>query len=174
MKFLIEYTDTADQKILIYDIEYCSFDTEPTVREINFDVVINKLNLTAIDDDNKIVQVWGFCGYNEWIKSRYEAPERKKGTLKILDDLESGIGSFSINKEDVPMYVNVQTGWLCIGNPEKKGNAVEFINNCVAVIDDDKEFISLWLKPCPFPVLSRPRECHGGLLRRVFFLNNRK
>src|SRR6218665_2686783 len=77
MKFLIEYTDTADQKILIYDIEYCSFDTEPTVREINFDVVINKLNLTAIDDDNKIVQVWGFCGYNEWIKSRYEAPERR-------------------------------------------------------------------------------------------------
>lgn len=151
MKFLIEYTDTVEQKTLIYDIEEFSFDTEPTVQEINFDVVINKLNLTAVDDDNKIVQVWGFCGYNEWIKSSYEVPERKKGTLKVLDDLASGVGSFLINKENVPMYVNVQTGWVCIGNPEKKGNAVEFINNCVAVIDDDKEFVSLWLKPETLP-----------------------
>jgi hypothetical protein len=151
MKFLIEYTDTVEQKTLIYDIEECSFDTEPTVQEINFDVVINKLNLTVIDDDNRIVQVWGFCGYNEWIKSSYEVPERKKGILKVLDDLTAGVGSFSINKEDVPMYVNVQSGWVCIGNPEKKGNAVEFINNCVAVIDDDKEFVSLWLKPETLP-----------------------
>ena len=36
---------------------------------------------------------------------------------------------------------------------EKQGNAVEFINNCVAVIDDDKEFISLWLKPQSLPNL---------------------
>jgi uncharacterized protein YbdZ (MbtH family) len=151
MKFLIEYTDIVEQKTLIYDIEECSFDTEPTVQEINFDVVINKLNLTAIDDDNKIVQVWGFCGYNRWIKSSYEVPERKKGILKVLDDLTSGVGSFSINKEDVPIYVNVQSGWVCIGNPEKKGNAVEFINNCVAVIDNDKEFVSLWLKPERLP-----------------------
>jgi hypothetical protein len=151
MKFLVEYTDTIEQKTLIYDIEECSFDTEPTVQEINFDVVLNKLNLTAIDDDNKIVQVWGFCGYNEWIKSSFNVPERKKGTLKVLGDLISGIGSYSINKEDLPIYVNIETGWVCIGNPEKKGNAVEFINNCVAVIDDSKEFVSLWLKPKSLP-----------------------
>jgi hypothetical protein len=151
MKFLVEYTDTVKQATLTYDIEECSFDTEPTVQEINFDVVLNKLNLTAIDDDNKIVQVWGFCGYNEWIKSSYEIPERKRGTLKVLDDLTSGVGSYSINGKDLPVYVNVQTGWLCIGNPEKKGNAVEFIKNCVAVIDDDKEFVSLWLKPERLP-----------------------
>lgn len=151
MRFLIDYTDTLEPKSLIYNIEECSFDTEPTVEEINFDVVLNKLNLTAIGDDNKIAQVWGFCGYNEWIKSDYEVPERKKGTLKVLDDLPSGVGSFSIKKEDVPMYVNTRTGWVCIGNPERKGSAVEFINNCVAVIDDGKEFVSLWLKPVSLP-----------------------
>ena len=77
MKFLIEYTDTMRQATLIYDIEECSFDTEPTVQEINFDVVLNKLNLTVIDDDNKIAQVWGYCGYYEWIKSSYKIPARK-------------------------------------------------------------------------------------------------
>ncbi|MEH6305244.1 hypothetical protein RYH73_06295 [Olivibacter sp. CPCC 100613] len=153
MKFQIEYTGTAEQKTLIYDIEECSFDTEPTVREIAFDVVLNKLNLTVIDDDNKIVQIWGFSGYNEWIKSNYEVPESKKGTLKVLGDLTSGIGSYLINKKDLPIYVNTQSGWVCVGDPEGKGNAVEFINNCVAVIDDDKEFVSLWLKPQSIPII---------------------
>jgi uncharacterized protein YbdZ (MbtH family) len=57
-----------------------------------------------------------------------------------------------MNNEDWLVHVNVKTGWVCIGNPEKKGNAVEFINNCVAVIDD-KEFVSLWLKPLKLPNL---------------------
>lgn len=151
MKFKIEYTNTIERKNLIYNIEECSFDTEPLIQEVNFDVVLNKLNLTTIDDDNKIVQVWGFCGYNEWIKSNHEVPKSKTGILMILDDLASGLGSYSINKEDLPIYVNVETGWVCIGSPKKKGNAVEFINNCIAVIDDNNEFYSLWLRPQSLP-----------------------
>jgi hypothetical protein len=56
-----------------------------------------------------------------------------------------------VNKEDWPVYVNIRTGWVCIGNPENKGNAVEFINNCVAVIDENKCLASLWLKPKKLP-----------------------
>ncbi|QJB37208.1 hypothetical protein HF324_04810 [Chitinophaga oryzae] len=151
MKFCINYTNVIEQKTLIYHIEECSFDTEPAVQEINFDIALNKLNLTATDDDNKIAQVGGFCGYNEWIKSNYQVPERKSGVLKVLDDLVSGEGSYAISKEDFPVYVNIQTGWVCIGNPEKGGDAVEFITNCVAVIDSNKNFVSLWLKPKKLP-----------------------
>jgi hypothetical protein len=147
MKFFLDYTDILEQKTLIYDTGECSFDTEPTAKEINFDIILNRLNLTTIDSDNKVIQVWGFCGYNEWIKSNYEVPQSKKGILKVFNKLTSESGSFLITREDVPMYVNVQTGWICIGNPKKKGNAIEFINNCVAVIDDNQEFVSLWLKP---------------------------
>jgi len=151
MKFSIEYNNTVEHRKLIFDIAESSFDTEPTVGEINFDVVLNKINLTAIDDDNKIVQVWGFCSYKEWIKLNCAVPERTIGTLKVVGNLKPGVGSYSINKEDFPVFVNVQTGWVCIGNPEKKGNAVEFMNNCVAVIDDNMEFVSLWLKPEKLP-----------------------
>ncbi len=150
MKFLIDYTTILKPKSLTYDVEDCSFDTEPSVQWINFDVVVNKLNLTVVDEDNKIVQIWGFCGYKEWIKSNYKEPQYKKGVLKIVDNLEGGL-AYGISKDDLPMYVNVQSGWVCIGDPEKKGNAVEFITNCVAVIDDDKEFVSLWLKPETLP-----------------------
>jgi hypothetical protein len=149
MKFLIKYTENTEHRLLIYDIDEFTFDTEPSVKEINFDIVVNKINLTAIDD-NRIAQVWGFCGYKEWIKSNYNAPKSKKGILKVIDDLECGF-SYSVNKEDLPIYVNNQTGWVCIGNPEKQGHAVEFISNCIAVIDDNKEFLSLWLKPQALP-----------------------
>lgn len=151
MKFSIEYTSNIEPRKIIYHIDEWSFDTEPTVQEINFDIVLNKINLTAIGADNRIAQVWGFCGLDKKMKSSYEVPERRKGILKVLEDLPSGVGSFSINKRNVPVYVNTQTGWVCVGDPEGKGNAVEFINNCVAVIDEDKEFVSLWLKPETLP-----------------------
>lgn len=151
MKFIIDYTDFIDNsKRLTYDAEEFSFETEPLTQEINFDIVINRLNLSAVDDDNKIVQLWGFCGYKEWRKSNYEPPQYKVGTLKVAGNLEEGF-SYRVGKDDSPMFINVQNGWLCIGNPEKKGNAVEFLNNCVVVIDDDKEFISIWLKPETLP-----------------------
>ena len=150
MKFLIEYNGSIEQRLLTYDLDECSFDIEPTVLEINFDIVVNKINLTVVDD-NKIVQVWGFCGFATWLKSNYCTPEYKKGVLKVADNLEAGVGSYQVNKEEFPVYVNAQTGWVCIGNPEKSGNAVEFISNCVAVIGDNKEFISLWLKPQSLP-----------------------
>lgn len=149
MKFSIEYTGIAEQRLLTYNNEECSFDIEPIDHEINFDIVVNKLNLTVIED-NKIIQVWGFCGLNKSIKLDFEVPKSKKGVLKVLDNLESGF-AYGISKEDLPIYVNIQTGWVCIGNPEKSGNAVEFIKNCVAVIDTNKEFISLWLKPQSLP-----------------------
>ena len=150
MKFVIEYNSNIEQRLLTYNIEECSFDIEPTVQKINYDIVINKLNLT-VTDDNRVVQILGFCGFATWIKTNHNVPEYKKGVLKVLDDLEVGVGSYSIRKEEFPVYVNTQTGWVCIGYPEKSGNAVEFINNCVVVINGDDEFISLWLKPLSLP-----------------------
>jgi len=150
MKFLIDYTASIEPKILTYEVEDCSFDTNPSVQWINFDVVVNKLNLTAVDDDNKIVQLWGFCGLTATMKSNYEVPQHTTGILKVADNLEGGF-AYGVSEEDLPVYVNIQSGWVCIGDPEKKGDAVEFITNCVAVIDEDKYLVSLWLKPQSLP-----------------------
>lgn len=150
MKFKIEYTGVAEERMLTYNIEECSFDIEPIVQEICFDIVVNNLNLTVVND-NKVIQVWGLCGIATWMKSDCKVPQSVKGTLQVIDDLECGVGSYKVNKEDFPVYINNQTGWVCIGNPEKSGNAVEFINNCVAVIDKDGDFVSLWLRPQTLP-----------------------
>ena len=75
-----------------------------------------------------------------------------KGILKVVDDLEDGL-SHRVGKSDFKIFVNTQTGWICIGDPKKSGKAVEFMNDCVAVISDEHEFASLWLKPDTLPKL---------------------
>jgi len=149
MKFSIEYTGKTEQRLLTYNLAEFSFDIEPAVQFIDFDIVVNKLNLTVVDY-HKVIQVWGYCGLSHSIKSNYEAPKYEKGLLKIIDDFKPGF-SYRLTNEELPIYVNSKTGWICIGDPLKIGNAVEFINNCIAVIDDNKEFVSLWLKPYILP-----------------------
>ena len=151
MKFIIEYGKNIQKRVLTYITEDGSFDMEPFVKNYNFELVLNKLTLSVVDDT--IVQVTGFCGFAEWMKSNYQVPEYKSGSLLVKHNLNYGF-AYGINDDDnyeYPVYINVQSGWVCIGNPEKKNNAVEFINNCVAVIDDDKDFVSLWLKPDRLP-----------------------
>ena len=149
MKFLVEYTGVSEQRTLIYNVEEYSFDVEPTVQEVEFDVVVNKLNLTVIDN-GKVVQVWGFSGYYEWKKSDCIVPQSQRGILKVTDNLDYGL-SYRVREEDFPVFVNLQSGWVCIGDPKRTGQTVEFINNCIAVIDNNQEFVSLWLKPQSLP-----------------------
>lgn len=145
MKFLIEYADFRESTRLLYNVEDFSFETQPSIHETNFDIVVNKINL-SVDNNNRIIQLWGFCGYNEWIKSEYIVPKYNKGIIKIGDELAAGF-SYSLPEKDLKVFVNVETGWLCIGNPERFGKAVEFLNYCVMTIDDNNEFLALWLKP---------------------------
>jgi len=126
---------------------------EPIVNEIDFELILNKLSMSVVD--NRIIQLWGFCGLDKSMKSNYQVPEHRKGILGVEHDLKYGF-AYGINSDDdyeYPVYVNTKTGWVCIGNPERKDNAVEFINNCVAVIDDNNDFVSLWLKPEKLPVI---------------------
>lgn len=138
---------------MTYDANEFGFGIAPKVMEIDFGLTLNTLELTVAGDDRKVIEVLGFCGYKEWIISKFNIPKYMEGSLKVIDNLESGVGSYCIRKETSPIFVNVQTGWLCIGDPQKEGFAVEFINNCVAVLDNDNEFLSLWLKPQSLPNL---------------------
>ena len=149
MIFEIEHSVERENRVLKYITEEYSFDTEPPVQEMDFDLVLNRLNLTVLD--KKVVQVWGFSGYNEWTKSDCIAPESKKGSLKITNELEYGF-SYRIYEKDYPVYVNFKTGWLCFGEPDQQSQAVEFMKGCVAIVHEGI-LQALWLKPVSLPSL---------------------
>jgi len=142
--FLIEYGDNIKQNVLQYLDDECSFYTGNSIYQADMELILNKISLTV--SNNYIVDVGGFCGYAEWIKSNIKVPNFKKGLLILETDLDSGF-AYDINEEGWPVYMNNKTGWVCVGYPDKEGKAVEFINNCVAVVDNKQELVSLWLKP---------------------------
>lgn len=150
MQLKIEQTNTTENRKLFYILDAYSFDMEPTILAINIEICINYLTLATVDES--IIEVSGFCPYGTWIKSDHNPPSYCSGTLKVITDKEPGF-SYRINEKDWPIYVNIKTGWVCVGNPEAAGEAVEFINNCVAVVNKDDQLVALWLKPESLPPL---------------------
>lgn len=148
MKFIVEFGKFTEARSLTYIAEECSFYMEPIENEIDFELILNKISLSVVE--NKVIQLSGFCGLDKSMKSRYQVPVYRSGCLKVQHNLNYGF-AYGINDKDFPVYVNTQTGWICVGDPEKQECAVEFINNCVAVIDDNTNFIALWLKPETLP-----------------------
>lgn len=154
MFFFINFTGESEQRTLTYCENEYSFDMSPWKSNLDFDLSINQLCLTVVD--GKIIQLSGFCGLSKKMISDFLTPESKKGELRILNVNKylSGVGSYGISDEEFPVYINIVTGWVCVGFPEKKGFAVEFIDNCIAVISDKQKLVSLWLKPLRLPSLS--------------------
>ena len=150
MKFLINYTGKVENKNLIYRADEFSFDMYPRTHLIDFEVAINTLTLAIIE--NQVVHLSGFCGLRKDMKRNYDIPENKEGLLKVTGNFESGL-CYRINKEDWPVHINIHTGWVCIGNPTESFQSVEFIKNCVAVLNHKGNIMSLWLKPDKLPKL---------------------
>jgi len=155
MRFIIDthYKDVWRyfwEQHLVYITEEHSFYMEDVVNKVEIELIINKISLAVCD--NIIVNINGFCGLSKSMIANYQVPEYKKGCLRIEHNLKHGF-AYAINNYDheFPVYVNIQSGWVCIGNPKGKGKAVEFINKCVAVVDEDRRFVSLWLKPMKLP-----------------------
>ena len=147
MKFIVEYRNFTQQHLLTYIPEECSFYMGKIMGKIDVELILNKISLAV--SKNEIVHVSGFCGLDKSMKTNYKIPKFKKGVLKVEDNLKYGF-AYGINDEDWPVYINIETGWICIGDPLKSEKAVEFINDCVAVLEGDK-LVALWLKPKSLP-----------------------
>lgn len=147
MKFVVDYSDFCGFKHVLYRKDEYSFNTNPWLNELDFDITLNTITLTVID--SKVVQLNGFCGLSNLQETQCAPPICQKGLLRVVDSeyYISKSGSSRINNIDMPLFINHKTDWLCIGYPNKEGIAVEFIDNCIFVIDKNQEFIALWIHP---------------------------
>lgn len=155
MKFIIdEYRDDFKHfwyQSLTYYAEEHSFYMQSVVDKINIELIINKISMHV--SSNIIVNINGFCGLNKSMQSNIQVPKSKKGIIKVEHNLKFGFAYSIFNNYDdeFPILINSKSGWVCIGDPNKKVEAVEFLKNCIAVIDNGV-FISLWLKPDKLPI----------------------
>lgn len=153
MKFKIAYSSNIINNNLLYLEDEHSFYMNYGNAKIDLELLINNIALQV--SNNRIIALSGFCGLKDKMSSVLTVPTSSKGILSVNHNLKYGF-AYSINENDeykYPVSADLEKGWVCIGNSEKKGNAVEFIDNCIAVISDEDDFISLWLKPMRVPKL---------------------
>ena len=153
MKFIIEdatkyhmYGDT----ILEYIRKEYSFNY--TYKEFfqDFSLTVNYLEL-SLNEKFYLSNVSGYSPYLGWTKFNFLPPSFSRNRIRVLIDFDPIPGcGYSINDNRWPEYVNLQTGWVCIGDPTKSEKAVEFTNGCVAVLEVD-QLVALWLKPKSLP-----------------------
>jgi hypothetical protein len=148
MRFKISYDLNIEHRTLKYIEEDCSFDMEPIFSEIDFELILNKVSLAVLN--SRIIQLSGFCGLSNSMKSDCQVPPFRKGVLSIQKNLTHGF-AYGLNDVEFPVQINTESGWVCIGDPKISNEAVEFIDNCVAVINEKEAMVALWLKPVNLP-----------------------
>ena len=146
MRFIIDYQDKMHLPPVYYIKHEYSFNMDLQVDEIDFDISINMLTLSVVD--GKIVRLSGFCGLPKSVQANIHPPRTNRGTLKVENpqiyyDIPGSIG---INTEDWPTY-KTSDGWICIGNPEGRGETVEFLTRCIAVVGVNGKILSIWIHP---------------------------
>ncbi len=155
MKFLIQEPVKNQNFSLVYRSEDFSFDREPYEGTGFTSIMINDLQL-EIDDEGKIIYVWGLCPLID-NQVTDKAPEKYK-VNSLVASMENppvpGI-SYKLNKDHRwPIYINKKKGWVCLGNPITKDRLlVEFAPKCIATLENE-EIIAIWLKPEKLPSLS--------------------
>ncbi len=154
MKFLIQEPQEDQNFLLVYRDEDYSFDREPHDETGFTSIIINDLQL-EIDNEGKILYVWGLCPLIKYTETE-EAPRKYKAhsLVALLDKPPVPGISYRLNQNQRWMvYINRKKGWICVGNPETKDKQlIEFAPNCIATMDG-QELIAVWLHPEKLPDL---------------------
>ena len=151
MQFEIVNKTRDDNFKLVFRSEEQSFDIEHHSGQGFTSILINYINI-EVTEEGHLSYVWGVCPLENAIETT-KKPENivQKGLVfKPHKELVPGI-SIKINEDDFwQPFINHNDGWVCIGNPDSKGEMIEFVNNCIAVLKAG-QLKSLWLKPIALP-----------------------
>jgi hypothetical protein len=149
MRFVVDHAFAMTPVPVDYFAEDHAFDVRPRPAS-DASVCVNDLELW-IDADH-VLYLTGYCPRQGWRPRPLHPPRAVRAGLQILDvELKPGIPLPINSREDRwPVHVNGAVGWVCIGDPDVKGEAVEFAEGCVAVLDGER-LVALWLHPLHLP-----------------------
>ncbi len=151
-KFVTEMERPLQRRTLMYLTDEYSFSVRPWPGDYPTAVLVNDVEL-ALDSDNAVVAVVGYCPYQSWRRTDHRPPRFQAGGLRIVDKPTVAAGvilGLDPDGHRRPVLVTAD-GWICIGSPEhQSGEAVEFAQESVAVVENG-ELIAIWLHPMFVP-----------------------
>jgi hypothetical protein len=152
MRLVVDRTKRVVDSVLVYKMQEYAFATEPRPAGADTSLSANEVQLMVSGKDHQLLFVTGYCPYQSWHQTFLHVPSFTRAGLVVAEiDLQPGI-SIQLNRREArwPVQVDVQSGWVCIGDAQSKGEGIEFAPGCVAVILDG-QLVAIWLQPKEIP-----------------------
>ena len=152
MKFRTIPTQRIPTGKVIY--EGYNFDFEPhgDLKGIT-SLAIDDLQL-EIDHTGRVLYVWDYCPYQDWIYTDRLPPSSTPGILIVIPDapIIPGVSRRLKERGAWPVFVNPKHGWICIGDLDvpEPFESVEFVRNTIAVLKES-DLKAIWLRPEELP-----------------------
>jgi hypothetical protein len=151
MKFVIEEQPWEPISELIYRPEAYAFDAIPRPDSVVSSVLVNDTEL-EVDERGTVLCVTGLCPHPAWQRTGYEPPQARRLSLRVDANAEwvPGISRRLTGPSALPIFVNPRIGFVCIGDPQQRAEAVEFAPGCIALLNEGN-LVALWLRPKELP-----------------------
>jgi hypothetical protein len=110
--------------------------------------LLDDLNL-EVDNDGRIVSVWGMCPHTRWQSASLTVPEASFGEVFVVPDapLSRGV-SVRVNREKyLPVQVDDASGWVRVGGQETPVTAVKLLPGVIFELTEQGQISALWLRP---------------------------
>jgi hypothetical protein len=138
------------ESVLIYRPRDFSFDVEPRLPGFT-SVVVNDLSL-EVDENGKVMKVWGYCPHVEWIRSRVLPGSADRLEVFAIGDQPFLRGvSQGVNSECWPVFVDQQSGWVCLDSGRVASSYAEILEGAILALDDRQQLAVVYLKPKRLP-----------------------
>ncbi|MBC1806414.1 hypothetical protein IA759_05575 [Listeria marthii] len=149
---MIKLNVVFEKKIINGHVKYIredgALDFTPMLNS-DISLLISYINIGFDSTQMTANQVWGFAPKESWRERKLALPLNiRKGKLVLLDDYEPGTWRLD-KKATWYTYYDSEQNWLCFGDLKNSSSdtCVEFLENIVAVLDNDQHLKSLWIKP---------------------------
>lgn len=131
---------------LVYRRTDRSFDVEPRPERGVAALLVNDVQI-EIDEDGRVVYVWGLCPHESWKAATLGTPAAKPGRLQYVGgQVVPGVSKRVNTDERWVVGHDASSRWLCIGDESAQGETIAFAPGAVAVLDGD-DLVALWLRP---------------------------
>jgi len=129
---------------LVYSRSERSFDVEPRPERSVSSLLGNDVQI-EIDEDGRLVYVWGLCPHESWKHVRLVPPAAKPGRLHYVGgSIVPGVSKRLNSDRRWPVVYDPSSRWLRIGDDAVDGEAIAFAPGAVALLREG-QLIGLWL-----------------------------
>jgi hypothetical protein len=131
---------------LVYRRSERGFDVEPQPERGVTSLLVNDTQI-EIDEDGRLIYVWGFCPHESWKSSALNAPGSKPGCLQYIGEaVVPGVSRRLNAGQRWNISYDSSSQWLCIGDESAHDEMVVFAPGAVAALKES-ELVALWLHP---------------------------